>query len=101
MSSEKWAFDQGPDVAAITTQQVLDGLPVLNVVHYDDDDSWAFTCGTTDDPDDGRVIAMEEAVNRDPTLISIADLPSGWRAWRESVGAVWHRKASASQETRA
>jgi hypothetical protein len=96
MSAEQWGFDQGPDVAAITTRQVLDeGLPILNVVHYDDDDSWAFTCGTTDDPDDGRVIAMREALSLDSTLASIADLPAGWQAWRESVGGIWHKKRSA------
>ena len=27
----------------------------------------------------------------DPTLRSIADLPPGWTAWREAVGAAWHR----------
>ena len=85
-------FDQEQNVAAITTRQVLsDGLPILNVVHYLDDDSWAFTCGTTDVTDDIRVIGMGEAVNLDPTLYSIADLPSGWRAWREAVGAPWNR----------
>jgi hypothetical protein len=40
---ELWAFDQGPEVAAITTGQVLDGgLPILRVTHYSDDHSWAF-----------------------------------------------------------
>jgi hypothetical protein len=96
MNAEKWVFDQGPNVAAITTRQVIeDGLPILNVVHYDDDDSWAFTCGTTNDSDDGRVIAMREALNLDSTLTSIADLPPGWYAWRESVGGTWHKEKSA------
>jgi hypothetical protein len=77
-------FDQALKVAAITTRQVLDdGLPILNVVHYLDDDSWAFTCGTTDVTDNIRMIGMGEAVTLDPTLYSIADLPSGWRASRE------------------
>jgi hypothetical protein len=94
-----WPFDQDPNVAAITTRQVLnDGLPILNVVHYLDDDSWAFTCGTTDLTDDIRVIGMGEAVNLDPTLYTIADLPSGWRASRESVGAPWNRTQVPSEE---
>ncbi|MDR2173310.1 MAG: hypothetical protein LBE32_03790 [Burkholderiales bacterium] len=90
---EEWRFDQGPNVAAITTRQVLDdGLPILQVVHYDDDDSWAFTCGTTDDPGDGRVISMRQALDLDSTLAQIADLPSGWRARRDAVGGVWRRE---------
>jgi hypothetical protein len=32
---EGWPFDQGPNVAAITTRQVLElKLPVLIVTHY-------------------------------------------------------------------
>jgi hypothetical protein len=92
MPPDDWPFDQGPRVAAITTRQVLDeGLPILRVTHYSDDEDWAFVCGTTDATEDGRVIAMEEALEIDPTLREIADLPPGWTAWRDSVGAVWHR----------
>lgn len=87
-----WKFDQGRRVAAITTQQVLHkGYPILRVVHYDDDHSWAFTCGTTNNPADGLVVSMECIVLRDPTLIEIADLPPGWGACRETVGGMWER----------
>jgi hypothetical protein len=42
-------FDQAPKMAAITTRQVInDGLPVLRVTHFLDDNSWAFLCGTTE-----------------------------------------------------
>lgn len=92
MPTSDWPFDQGPMVAAITTRQVLeDGLPILRVTHYSDDHSWAFQCGTTNDTNDGRVIAMQEALNLDPTLQTIADLAPGWTAWREHVDSVWHR----------
>ena len=48
-----WPFDQAPNVAAITTRQVLDeGLPILRVTHYSDDHSWGFVCGTTDNTDE-------------------------------------------------
>ena len=88
-----WPFDQGPRVAALTTIGVLkQGLPILNVVHYSDDHSWAFTCGTTNATEDGRLIAMEEALKIDPTLRTIADLPPGWRAWRDYVGGEWSRE---------
>jgi len=86
-----WPFDQKPNVAAITTRQVLEGHPILRVVHYTDDHSWAFTCGTTDDDSDGRVIRMDEALEMDGSLVSVADLPPGWGAWRESVGRAWQR----------
>jgi hypothetical protein len=89
---EDWLFDQAPNAAAVTTRQVIkDGLPILTVVHYRDDESWAFVCGTTDKTDDGRVIGMGTALKLDPTLRTIADLPPGWAAPREAVGGAWHR----------
>ena len=87
-----WPFDQAENVAAITSKYVLEGnYPILRVVHYFDDHSWAFTCGTTNDPREGRVIAMREVVRIDPTIKEIADLPPGWGASREVVGGKWEK----------
>ena len=89
---KNWLFDQEPDVAAITTRQVIEGgLPILHVVHYSDDHSWAFTCGTTDKTQDGRVVSMKEILNIDPTLAEVADLFPGWGAVRNHVGDKWKR----------
>jgi hypothetical protein len=93
LPADDWPFDQGPQVACITTRWVLeDGLPILRVTHYSDDHSWAFVCGTPLSVEDGRVIAMKSALRLDPTLRTIADLPPGWTAWRENVGAPWKRE---------
>ena len=88
-----WPFDQAPNVAAICSRQVIElGYPILFVTHYDDDHSWSFLCATTDNyPDDGRVIGMGEALNLDPTLAAVADLPPGWSARRENKNAEWVR----------
>jgi hypothetical protein len=91
--SDTWPFDQSPETAAITTRQVLEGVEDIHaVLHYSDDHSWAFLCGTTEDKDDGRVITMGEAVKIDDTIRSIADLPPGWKAWREGRTAAWQRE---------
>ncbi|MDX2427344.1 MAG: hypothetical protein QNK22_01510, partial [Xanthomonadales bacterium] len=91
-SRMNWPFDQAKNVAAVTTQQVMrHGLPVLSVVHYSDDDSWAFTCGTSNDSADLMLVGMEEVVSTDSTLFGIADLPPGWRASRSKVGGDWVR----------
>ena len=90
---DAWPFDQEPNVASITTRQVIElGFPVLTVVHYSDDHSWAFMCGTTDDTDDGRVICMKTAFDIGATLATIADLPPGWIADRQAVGGEWVRQ---------
>ncbi len=91
-TADDWPFDQAPNVAALATVQVLENkFPILNVTHYSDDHSWAFTCGTTNNTEDARLISMHKVLERDPTLRTIADLPPGWTAWRERVGGEWHR----------
>jgi len=99
MNEKKWVFDQAPNVAAITTRQVIDeGFAILVAVHYKDDHSWAFVCGTTSRTEDGRVIRMEEALKVDPTLALIAALPPGWWARRSAVGAPWTMELNTDEE---
>ena len=89
-----WPFDQGPCVGALPTRQVLeDGFHILRVVHYSDDEDWAFTCGTTNANEDGRFITMEEAMKIDPTIAEVADLPLGWGASRTHIGGQWSKYA--------
>lgn len=69
-----------------------EGHVVQVVIHYGDDHSWAFLCGTTDVQDDGRVMTMRTLLEMDDSLRSIADLPPGWRAWREKRGDAWFKE---------
>jgi hypothetical protein len=88
-----WPFADAPNTASITTIRVLEGqAPILLVTHDGDDGGWQFLCGTTDDPSDGRVVGLGRMYARDPTLGEVADLPEGWRASRERVGAPWIRQ---------
>lgn len=85
-----WNFDQDKNVAAlITTQVVEQGLPILQVIHYSDDHSWAFMCGTTSNPSDTLVVSMEQAVSFDVSLYEIAAMPPGCIASRNSVEEDW------------
>ncbi len=68
--NSQWPFDQAPNVAALTTRQVIkEDHPILRVAHYSDDRSWAFTCGTTDDEKDGRIASMNEIVKIDTSVL--------------------------------
>ena len=89
---ESWPFDDTPNTAAFTTRQVLEGAPILLVTHDEDDGSWQFLCGTTNDSADARVVGLGRMYQRDPTLGELADLPEGWRAWRTAVGRPWERR---------
>ena len=91
--SEEWPFDQARNVAAISDAFVVSGAPILFVVHYSEDESWAFLSGAEFDVAQGKVIGMGTALRLDPTLRSIADLPPGWTASRAHVGDAWVRRA--------
>jgi hypothetical protein len=88
-----WPFDQAPNVAAVSDASVLDDrAPILLVVHYSDDDSWGFFSGQPFTVERGKVIGMGTALRLDPTLRTIADLPSGWTATRVAPAAPWTRQ---------
>lgn len=91
---DDWPFDQPPNAAAITTRRELEGAPILLVAHDSDDHGWQFLDGSQLDVADGRVIGMGTALNIDPTLIDVADLPPGWIAERLGRSAVWTRRRS-------
>ena len=87
-----WPFDQNPNVACVASQSVMDGEPILVVVHYEDDHSWAFLDGKPFDPAGALVVAMSEVVKQHPELNEIASLPPGWSAHRTAVGTSWNRE---------
>jgi hypothetical protein len=84
--SEEWPFDQARNVAAISDASVLNGAPILMVVHYSEDDSWAFLSGAPFDAAQGKVIGMGTALSLDPTLRSIANLPPGLDSFPSTHG---------------
>lgn len=93
---QAWPFDQPPNYAAITLRQVVrEGAPVLLVAHDEDDHGWQFLDGSAEPKKEDAVLCcIEHIVAADPTLLEIADLPVGWRAWRTSIGRAWTRRKS-------
>ena len=91
-SEDGWPFDQPPNAAAITVRSILEGDPILCVVHDEDDHGWQFLDGREVDIAEGRVIGMAEALRLDPSLREVADLPTGWLAQRERRGDPWIRE---------
>ena len=89
---ENWPFDQPRNCAVMTMRQVLSGEePILAVYHDENDHGWQFIGTTNANESDGRVIALHEAIELDPTITEIADIPPGWFASRTEVGEPWNR----------
>lgn len=93
MDSKTWTFVDPPETEAITLARILDGqVPILLVTHdADEESSWQFLDGEQIFEDDGAVILLGEAVQFDPRLLELADLPPGWHARRSSIDQPWTR----------
>jgi hypothetical protein len=91
-NNQAWPFDQPQNVAAMVTRQVLSREePIRYAVHYEDDNSWGFFCGTTNETGDYRLVHLEHVLAMDDTLREVADLQPGWSAWREDGESPWER----------
>ena len=96
-SDDEWPFDDPQNLAVLTTVPVLEGAPVLLVTH-DHDGDWQVLCGTTNEPEDGRIVCFGCAYQRNRSIAELADLPRGWRAWREDANAPWTREQKKLEE---
>ncbi len=86
-----WPFQDAKNTAVITTRQVIeDDHPILLVSH-DEDGDWQFLCGTTDEPDDGRLVSLSFVVEQFASVTELADLPTGWQAHRDTPEQPWQR----------
>ena len=77
--------------AAYLTGTVHRGeLPILLVIHEDDGD-WQFLDGGPVGDEDAVAVHIEHVFENHPDLRSLADLPEGWAAERESLEGEWRR----------
>lgn len=90
--SRPWPFDQPRNAACLTTSQVVVGTePILRVFHDPEDHGWQFIGSSDASKSEARLLALEEIVEQDPTVLEVADLPPGGHAIRERAGGPWSR----------
>lgn len=96
---DDWPFADPPDVATITTRQIIHGNePILLVSRDADDGCWQFLTGGAFEVADGMIILLRNMIARDPSLSELADLPPGWQAWRRRKGSPWERGPAETPE---
>jgi hypothetical protein len=93
MSERDWPFDEPRDRAVFSAREIIfEGEPILFVSH-DNDGDWPFLTGASVDKEDAAVVGLGEIAELDPTVLRLADLPTGWMATRRSANANWERSA--------
>jgi hypothetical protein len=89
---DDWPFAEPPNVATVTTRQIIYGNEPIPLVSRDADDGcWQFLTGGSFEVADGMIILLRNMVKRDPSLTELADLPLGWQAWRQQQDSPWER----------
>jgi hypothetical protein len=86
----KWPFTDERNTAVFTTRDIIEeGKPILLVTHDQDDGAWQFHTRKTVPVSEAKVVALDEIIFRDPSIVELADLPLGWSAMRDSITSPW------------
>ncbi len=73
--------------------------PILYVSHDDDDGAWQMLTNDAADMSQAMIVALVQLIERDRTLIELADMPLGWSASREDANSPWIRRAKSDQRS--
>ena len=83
-------FTESLNTAVFTTKYILEeNSPVLYVYHYEDDGAWQFSGKEECADSDYRIISLEEMINIDKSILELAELPLGGKAYRENKDSDW------------
>jgi hypothetical protein len=97
MIKTKWYFTDARNTAVFTTLDIIEEVaPILLVTHNQDDGSWQFFTGKTIADSEAKIVALDEIIVRDLSIIDLSDLPLGWSADRDSCTSPWKRKPISS-----
>lgn len=88
-----WPFLDPPNVAVIASVRLLEGKDWVHYVTHDEDDgAWQFHpfSGPTTEAE-AAVVSLAEMLRLEPRIRELADLPTGWHAWRDKQEGQWFR----------
>ena len=94
-----WRFDQPRNCAVLTTTHVIkEGQDITCVFHDADDHGWQLHSEGGKTVAEHLVVSLGEIVRHDPSVLEVADLPPGWKAWRKEKEAAWRRAEVRNKE---
>ncbi|MFU2090157.1 hypothetical protein EQP59_03760 [Ornithobacterium rhinotracheale] len=88
---KKWLFNDDPNVAVITTKNILSRkMDITRVFHDSDDGMWQFLDSSEDiTENDAVIVGLKEIVDLDKTINELHTLPLGWSAYRDDKNSNW------------
>ncbi|WP_394766699.1 DUF4262 domain-containing protein [uncultured Paludibaculum sp.] len=93
-----WKFEDLPHTQVFLSTAVNSGIePITYVSHDMEDGAWQFLGDSMSDSG-GVLSCLHHPLEKDHSLIELADLPLGWYAERERRGVPWIRKPRSQGE---
>lgn len=88
--NDDWPFADQKNVAVFTTTRITkQNAPILFVSHDEDDGSWQFLDGGEPSYDVASLVSLNRIFTLDHSVGELAELPYGWKAWRETKESPW------------
>lgn len=94
-----WKFLDKPHTKVFISKAVQDGNEWITYVTHDHSDgAWQILGDTGIETGGPELACLHHMVERDPSLMELADLPAGWYAERTAPGEPWERFQSGPEE---
>jgi hypothetical protein len=90
--SADWPFSDPPNVATMVSRYILEGEPIIFAYRDWEDGMWLFLPNRVTEASHGRLVALQEVYQLDPSIAELVDLPAGWKAHRASPESPWERQ---------
>jgi hypothetical protein len=85
-----WEFSEVPSKLVVTQRTVIQKKqPILYVIH-DNDGEWQFLADERVQLDPVVQLTIRELVAIDSSIVDVAYLKKGWKAWRASKDSPWN-----------
>ena len=83
-------FNEPPNVAVLTTKNILNKkADILLVFHDEDDGMWQFLCGKAHETDEAKLVSLKSVFDLDNSVGILKDMPCGYYAERKAQDDEW------------
>lgn len=85
-------FTESLDTAVFTTKYIMEQNHLITEVYHDSEDgAWQFFSNDIFDDFENvvMVVGLGEILEKDSTLFELADMPTGFFAFRDSLNSPW------------
>jgi hypothetical protein len=90
--AKPWPFSDPPKVAVFASKKIFEHNGwIQTVTHSESHGTWQFHPQGGTIESEAQVVSLRTIAQIDPSILSLADLPLGWCAWRSTREGQWNR----------